>query len=81
MLGITGLREASGLHDHNHFNCERKIILLCYITRAPNADANARLKLRLEKNLSRKRDITLSQKWRITSPTGMGSPFDSEQLL
>ena len=21
------------------------------------------------------------KKWRITSPTGMGSPFDSEQLL
>ena len=30
---------------------------------------------------SRKRGITLSKKWRIISPTDMGSPFDSEQLL
>ena len=29
-----------------------------------------------------KRGITLSKKnWRITYPTGMGSPFDKEQLL
>ena len=31
--------------------------------------------------LNRKRGRTLSNIWRITSPTGMGSPFDSEQLL
>ena len=30
---------------------------------------------------SRKRDITLSKNWRIIFPTGMGSPFKSEQLL
>ena len=34
------------------------------------------------KIVSRKRGITLSKKnWRITSPTGMGFPFDSEHLL
>ena len=37
--------------------------------------------LRLENSKS-KRGITLSEKnWRITSPIGMGSPFDSEQLF
>ena len=36
----------------------------------------------IQKILSRKRGITLSKKnCMITSPTGMGSPFDSEQLL
>ena len=34
----------------------------------------------LEKSKSKK-GHNLSKKWRITSPTGMGSPFDSEQLL
>ena len=32
-------------------------------------------------NAKLKRGITLSKNWRIISPTDMGSPFDSEQLL
>ena len=38
---------------------------------------NSHIRLHLE-ILSQKRGITLSKKWRITSPTGMGSPFDGE---
>ena len=41
--------------------------------------ANARLQLHLENFLS-KRGITVSKKIE-DSPTGMGSPFDNEQLF
>ena len=50
-------------------------------TRAPHAGANARLQLHLENSKSKKGHNFVKKKWRITSPTGMGSPFDSEQLL
>ena len=39
--------------------------------------ANAQLQLLLESSMSKKGGITMSKKLRITSPTGMGSPFDS----
>ena len=51
------------------------------VTRAPHAGANARLKLHLENSKSKKGHNFVKKTWRITSPTGMSSPFDSEQPL
>ena len=51
------------------------------ITRAPNAGANARLYLHLENSKSKNGHNFVKKNWRIISPTGMGSPFDSEQLF
>ena len=48
-------------------------------TRALHAGANARLSLHLENSKSKK-GHNLGEKG-ITSPTGMGFPFDIEQLL
>ena len=50
-------------------------------TRAPHAGVNARLQLHLENSTSKKGHNYVKKYMRITSPTGMGSPFDSEQLV
>ena len=41
---------------------------------------NRDIRLHLENSKS-KRGHNFVKKWRITSPTGMGSPFNSEQLF
>ena len=41
---------------------------------------NRDIRLYLESSKSKK-GHNFVKKWRITSPTGMGSPFDSEQLF
>ena len=43
--------------------------------------AKARLQLFLENSKSKKGAKLHKKKLRITSPTGMGSPFDSKQLV
>ena len=43
--------------------------------------ANARLQLHLENSKSKMGHNYVIKKLRITSPTEMGSPFDSEQLV
>ena len=50
-------------------------------TRAPHAGANARLQQLLENSKSKRGCNYVKKNFRITSPTGMGSPFDSKQLL
>ena len=35
----------------------------------------------VENSKSKKGHNLVKKNWRITSPTGMGSPFDSEQLI
>ena len=51
------------------------------LTRAPHVGANARLQLHFENAKSKKGHNFVKRNWRITSPTGMGSPFDNEKLL
>ena len=50
-------------------------------TIAPHAGANAWLYLHLENSKSKKGHNFVKKFWRIISPTGMGSPFDSERLF
>ena len=42
---------------------------------------NRDIRLHLLENSKSKKGHNFVKKWRITSPTGMGSPFDSEQLF
>ena len=42
---------------------------------------NRDIRLHLENSKSKKGHNLVKKNWRITSPTGMGSPFDSEQLF
>ena len=58
-----------------------KVLSAAMKTRAPHAGANARLKLHLENSKSKKGHNFVKNNWKITSPTVMGSPFESEQLL
>ena len=51
------------------------------ITRAPHAHDNVRLQLHLENSTSKKGHYYVKTNLRITSPTGIGSPFDSKQLV
>ena len=51
-----------------------------YWTRAPHADANAWLQLHLVNSKSKKGNNYIKI-LRITTATGMGSPFDSECLI
>ena len=48
---------------------------------APHAGANAQLQLLLENSKWKKGHNFVKKILRITSPTGMGSPFDCKQLL
>ena len=43
--------------------------------------ANARLQLLLENSMSKKGHNYVKKNLRATCPTGMGSPFDSKQLV
>ena len=52
-----------------------------HVTRAPHADANAWLQLLLENSKSKRGHNYIKINLRTTSPTGMGSPFDSKQLF
>ena len=49
-------------------------------TRAPHAGANTQLQQLLENSKTIKKHNYVKKNLRITSPTGMGSPFDSKQL-
>ena len=42
---------------------------------------NKDIMLHIENSKSKKGHSFVKKNWRITSPTGMGSPFDSEQLF
>ena len=42
---------------------------------------NRDIRLHLENSKSKKGHNFVKENWRITSSTGMGSPFDSEQLF
>ena len=42
---------------------------------------NRDIRLHLENSKSKKGHNFVKKNWRTISPTGMGSPFDSEQLL
>ena len=46
-----------------------------------NKSANARLQLLLENANSKKLYNYVKKTLRVTCPTGMGSPFDSKQLV
>ena len=48
-------------------------------TRAPHVDANAQLQLLLENSKSKKGCNYVKRNLRITSPSGLGSSFDSKQ--
>ena len=51
------------------------------VTGAQHSDANARLQLLLENSKSKTGVNYVKQIFRITSPTGMGYPFDSKQQV
>ena len=69
------LRAAKTLLSFGRSECKR-----VNKTRAPHASANAPLQLHLENSKLKKRHNYVKN-LRITSPTSMGSPFDSEQLV
>ena len=52
-----------------------------YYTRAPHAGANARLQLLSENSKLKKGHNYVKKNLRVTCPTGMGSLFDSEQVV
>ena len=52
-----------------------------FLTEAPYADANARLQLHSENSKSKQGHNYVKSNSMITSPTGMGFTFDSEQLI
>ena len=63
------------LISHTEFQARKKE------KRAQHFGANIRLQLLLENSASNKGHNFVKNILRITSPAGMGSPFDSKQLV